>query len=110
MWGVSDLPPAAARRLFVGVTLATLVTQRPWQAMDVASYFRDWFPYFLVVETPGTAAATLWPLWTWRFAATGVLVLGAALAGPGPARRRRACRCASVNGPAPARRGRGGGG
>ena len=109
VWGVSDLPPAAARRLFVGVTLATLVTQRPWQAMDVASYFRDWFPYFLVVETPLTAAATLWPLWTWRFAATGRARAGAALAGPGPERRRRACRCASVNGP-PGRRGRAGGG
>lgn len=95
VWGVSDLPPAAARRLFVGVTLATLVTQRPWQAMDVASYFRDWFPYFLVVETPDTAAATLWPLWTWRFAATGVLVLvllwlgRAPRAGAAPAGARR---------------------
>ena len=74
----------AARRLFVGVTLATLVTQRPWQAMDVASYFRDWFPYFLVVETPLTAAATLWPLWTWRFAATGVLVLALLWLGRAP--------------------------
>ena len=75
VWAVSDLPPARLRWLFAAVTLATLVTQRPWQAMDVASYFRDWFPYFLVVETPRTALATLWPLWTWRFAAAAVLAL-----------------------------------
>ena len=75
VWAVSDLPPARARWLFGAVTLATLVTQRPWQPMDVASYFRDWFPYFLVVETPRTADATLWPLWTWRFALTAALSL-----------------------------------
>jgi hypothetical protein len=75
VWAVSDLPPARARWLFAAVTVATLVTQRPWQAMDVASYFRDWFPYFLVVEEPRTAAATLWPLWSGRFAATAALAL-----------------------------------
>jgi hypothetical protein len=74
-WTVSDLPPARARWCFAVVTIATLVTQRPWQAMDVPSYFRDWFPYFLVVEEPRTAAATLWPLWTYRLGAAAVLAL-----------------------------------
>jgi hypothetical protein len=75
VWTVSDLPPSRARWCFAAVTVATLATQRPWQAMDVPSYFRDWFPYFLVVEEPGTAAATLFPLWTWRFAAAAALAI-----------------------------------
>jgi len=72
VWAVSRHPPASARWLFAVVTLVTCLTQRPWQAMDVATYFRDWFPYFLIVETPATADATLWPLWTYRLAAAMV--------------------------------------
>ena len=75
VWCVSPLPPARARRLFVAVTAATLVTQRPWQAMDVPSYFRDWFPYFLVVEERATAPATLWPLWSYRMAVALLLAV-----------------------------------
>jgi hypothetical protein len=72
-WTVADLPPSKARWCAAAVTVATVVTQRPWQPMDVAAYFRDWFPYFLVIEEPRTAAATLWPLWTWRLATAATL-------------------------------------
>ena len=75
VWAVSDLPSARARRLFTAVTAATFVTQRPWQEMDLPSYFRDWFPYYLVIETSRVPGATLWPLWAGRFALAGALAL-----------------------------------
>ena len=50
-------------------------TWGPWQAMDLSSYFRDWFPYFLVIETPRTADEVLWPLWSYRFAAAAALAV-----------------------------------
>jgi hypothetical protein len=60
---------------------ATVLTQRPLQAMDVEAYFRDWFPYYVHVgNVPEEAGMPeLWPVWAWRFMMTvGVLWLLAA--------------------------------
>ncbi|HLG54994.1 MAG TPA: hypothetical protein VI485_06660 [Vicinamibacterales bacterium] len=62
-WSVSTVQPGRQRLLFIAVSAATIATQRPWQHMDLASYFRDWFPYYLVIENRGTALETLWPVW-----------------------------------------------
>jgi hypothetical protein len=77
--GVTD--PSRRAIFFVAVTVATLVTQRPWQAMDTDSYFRDWFPYYLVRNK-----VSPWPLWGWRLliaAGLIVLFLGLRLVRPG---------------------------
>jgi hypothetical protein len=58
------------RPLLVGaaVTAVTLVTQRPFQAMDVSLYFREWFPYYVKLrELPPDTLPDLWPVWGWRF-------------------------------------------
>ncbi len=60
---------------------ATVLTQRPLQAMTVEGYFRDWFPYYVHVgNVPEEAGMPeLWPLWAWRFMMTvGLLWLLAA--------------------------------
>jgi hypothetical protein len=31
--------------------------------MDLSSYFRDWFPYYAVIEHPAASGAELWPAW-----------------------------------------------
>lgn len=41
------------------VLLATLITQRPWQAIDDLHYFRDWFPYYLR-HAPDIRIKMLW--------------------------------------------------
>jgi hypothetical protein len=47
---------------------ATLITQRPWERIDLAAYFRDWFPYYLHTGgAPIDHPPSLWPLWGWRF-------------------------------------------
>lgn len=49
------------------VVAATLVTQRPWERLDVVAYFRDWFPYYLQTGgAPIDHPPSLWPLWGWR--------------------------------------------
>jgi hypothetical protein len=61
--------------LAVAICAATLLTQRPWQPMDLVVYFRDWFPYY-VLRRPsvlGGASVAMWPLWTWRFVMTAVM-------------------------------------
>jgi hypothetical protein len=62
-WSVSTVRPGRQWLLFVAVSAATIATQRPWQHMDLATYFRDWFPYYLVVENRGAALEALWPVW-----------------------------------------------
>ena len=64
-WSVSDAKPRRGLLLFASVTLVTLATQRPWQRMDMESYFRDWFPYYVVVEDGPDAGMYLWPVWTY---------------------------------------------
>jgi hypothetical protein len=48
---------------FAAVTAVTVATQRPWQHMDLNSYFRDWFPYYVVIQHPPASGAPLWPVW-----------------------------------------------
>ena len=47
----------------------TLVTQMPYQGMDLRRYLTEWFPYYAWTNTaPGDATRSmLWPGWTWRF-------------------------------------------
>jgi hypothetical protein len=58
----------------------TLVTQMPFQGMDLTRYFTEWFPYYAWTNTaPADVPVTpdmLWPGWTWRFVAVA-LALGA---------------------------------
>jgi hypothetical protein len=56
----------------VGLTLWA----RPFQRMDSARYFADWFPYYIQARQyplPGDPPS-LWPTWGWRF-----LIVAAAL-------------------------------
>lgn len=63
-WSLSAIEPRRRGWLFAAVVLATLATQRPWHRMDRdPSYFRDWFPYYLVINDPESKTASLWPVW-----------------------------------------------
>jgi hypothetical protein len=62
-WTVSKIEPRRALILFTCVTLVTIATQRPWQRMDLEGYFRDWFPYYIVLERGPGAGVYLWPVW-----------------------------------------------
>ena len=65
------------------VCVATFVTQRPLQAVDLSAYFLDWFPYYIRQgeNVPLPTLPSLWPLWGWRFLmVTGLLWLLAVLA------------------------------
>ena len=68
----------------VMVCLATVLTQRPFQPVDLSAYFLDWFPYYLRRgdNLPFlTTVPSLWPVWGWRFlAVTGLLWLLAVFA------------------------------
>jgi hypothetical protein len=57
------------QRLAVGalVCAATIVTQRPFQHVDLDAYFVNWFPYYVQRgSAPVGHALMLWPLWGWR--------------------------------------------
>jgi hypothetical protein len=62
-WGVARLREGRDLLFFAAVTAVTVATQRPWQHMDLSSYFRDWFPYYAVIEHPAASGAELWPVW-----------------------------------------------
>ena len=51
------------------MVVLTLVTQMPFQRLDVTRFFIDWFPYYAWVEKApgGVTGAMLWPAWGWRF-------------------------------------------
>lgn len=63
---------------------ATLITQRPWERLDLVAYFRDWFPYYLHTGgAPIEHPPSLWPLWGWRFLiAVGLLWMMTTIAAP----------------------------
>jgi hypothetical protein len=63
-WSVRRLNPGRDLLLFAVLTAATVATQRPWQRMDLSSYFRDWFPYY-VVERRVPFQVELWPTWSY---------------------------------------------
>jgi hypothetical protein len=57
---------------------ATVVTQRPFQPIDMTAYFLDWFPYYIrkgdtlpMIAVP----PSLWPVWGWRFLSAGALLV-----------------------------------
>lgn len=55
---------------------ATWLTQRPFGVMDLGRYFRDWFPYYVVIDqVPRGARSELWPQWGWRFVGVAVCLL-----------------------------------
>jgi len=66
------------------VCVATILTQRPFQPVDLSAYFLDWFPYYIRKgeNLPFlTTVPSLWPVWGWRFlAVTGLLWLLAVFA------------------------------
>ena len=55
--------------LYPTATVATWYTQRPFEHVDLPTYFRDWFPYYVASlgSTP-LRPDDLWPVWGWRFA------------------------------------------
>jgi hypothetical protein len=58
----------------------TLITQRPWERIDLVAYFRDWFPYYLRTGgAPIHNLPSLWPLWGWRFLIVAGLLCGMAI-------------------------------
>lgn len=77
------------------VLSATVITQRPWQEIDVPLYFREWFPYYIHAgNIPFQPSVPLWPLWGWRMlAAVGLVAL---LAVPFGVRRQLAADAAVV--------------
>jgi hypothetical protein len=58
--------PIAAAMLF-----ATVITQRPFERMDAAIYFREWFPQYDVFY--GVASSDLLMLWGMRLTAVALL-------------------------------------
>lgn len=60
--------PIAAAMLF-----ATVITQRPFERMDAAIYFREWFPQYDVLG--GVASPDLLMLWGMRLTALTMLVI-----------------------------------
>jgi len=60
--------PIAAAMLF-----ATVITQRPFERMDAAIYFREWFPQYDILG--GVASPDLLMLWGMRLTALTMLVI-----------------------------------
>jgi hypothetical protein len=65
---------AAIRRTLAAVLLFTVVTQRPFQAMDAEQYLRDWFPLYPYFGAQ-PAAAGLTALWIARAASVVLLMV-----------------------------------
>ncbi len=70
--------PETTRRLLVAMTLVTILTQRPFDAMNVERYFRDWFPLYPYFGTEGASRALL-QVWAARCAAVVLFMLAAHL-------------------------------
>jgi hypothetical protein len=66
--------PRQATVMMSAVIVLTLVTQMPFQRMDITRYFTEWFPYYAWTNTaPGDVTRSmLWPGWTWRFVAVSL--------------------------------------
>jgi hypothetical protein len=73
-WGVARLKKGVAPLFFTAVTAVTVATQRPWQHMDLNSYFRDWFPDYFVIDHPAASGVQLWPVWA-NYLAVGIASL-----------------------------------
>ena len=57
------------RVLMSAIVVLTLVTQMPFQGMDLTRYFTDWFPYYAWTNSApvDVPRGLLWPGWAWRF-------------------------------------------
>lgn len=68
------------------VCVATVVTQRPFQSVDLSAYFLDWFPYYVRQgeNVPLPTLPSLWPVWGWRFLMTAGLLWLLAVLAPQP--------------------------
>ena len=64
-----------ARRAWVFsiATVATILTQRPFERMQLTTYFSHWFPYYVIPSAPPDDLERLWLYW-------GRLMMFAALA------------------------------
>jgi hypothetical protein len=61
----------ALRPLLILMTILTVMTQRPFERMDVERYFRDWFPLYRYVESsPGDGE--LVAVWSARLASAAL--------------------------------------
>jgi hypothetical protein len=61
------------RQVAAALLFATVITQRPFERMDPAIYFREWFPQYDVLN--GVASPDLLMLWGMRLTALIVLVI-----------------------------------
>lgn len=69
------------------VCIATILTQRPFQSIDLNAYFLDWFPYYIRTGSdlpPLPSVPSLWPVWGWRFLMTAGLLWLLAVSSPLP--------------------------
>ncbi len=69
---VRGFEPATLRRLLCGITVVTLLTQRPFEAMNASLYFRDWFPLYRYFTGGLPDLAPVWPA---RLASVMLLVV-----------------------------------
>lgn len=74
------------RSIAAAMTFATMITQRPFEQMDRALYFRDWFPLYNVIGQP--PSPDLLALWATRFGALTLLVIVLASIGQSTSRMR----------------------
>jgi hypothetical protein len=68
----ADLPAGAVPVVAVAMTVATIITQQPFQHMDEALYFRDWFPLYF--EGRRAAAPDLVPVWSLRLTSLALIM------------------------------------
>jgi hypothetical protein len=61
--------PSETALFLSAVVVLTLLTQRPFQGMDLTRLFVDWLPYYAWIDKApdGVTSAMLWPVWGWRF-------------------------------------------
>jgi hypothetical protein len=62
------------RVVFFGAgAVLTMFTQRPFATVTLASYFADWFPYYVAQhDVPAVAQVPLMPQWGWRLVAVAL--------------------------------------
>jgi hypothetical protein len=76
------LPPARAFQLLLVTTVITVVTQRPFEHMNDALYFRDWFPlyqWFPRFNGAFPTSADLAPVWAARLESALLIIVAAEL-------------------------------
>jgi hypothetical protein len=84
-----DADPVTLRRVAVAMTFVTVMTQRPFERMTDALYFRDWFPLYYIFVWDSQPSDLL-PVWTARFVSVVPAVLALALMSARSARSQEA--------------------